>query len=109
MVALDQESAVLHQKGLVKMLLSTPKTLMDELGPLIGVIKLYVMVSFPISFKSLTNITGQCFRIRVFLTRLRFGIACMSSLLVVTQFYETLCPAASSIKPEHFMKNEPLS
>lgn len=55
MVALDQKSAVLHQKGLVKMLLSTPKTLMDELGPLIGVIKLYVLWPPPRLSISLTT------------------------------------------------------
>lgn len=41
MVALDRASAIAHQKGLIKMLLLTPKPVRDGIGPLLGVIKLY--------------------------------------------------------------------
>lgn len=42
MVALDRDSAVAHQAGLLKMLIRTPKSFRTEIGPLIGIIKLYV-------------------------------------------------------------------
>ncbi|KAL2857214.1 hypothetical protein BJY01DRAFT_261910 [Aspergillus pseudoustus] len=45
MVALDRDSAVTHQKGLVKMLLQTPKSFRAEIGPLIAIVKL-AMISF---------------------------------------------------------------
>ncbi|CEL04015.1 hypothetical protein ASPCAL05149 [Aspergillus calidoustus] len=45
MVALDRESAVAHQKGLVKMLLATPKSFRADIGPLIAIVKL-AMLSF---------------------------------------------------------------
>ncbi|KAJ5147279.1 hypothetical protein N7526_000631 [Penicillium atrosanguineum] len=41
--ALDRASAIAHQKGLIKMLLSTPKQLRDEIGPLLGLIKLVML------------------------------------------------------------------
>lgn len=44
MVALDRDSAVTHQRGLVKMLLRTPKSFRTEIGPLIGIVKLYVAI-----------------------------------------------------------------
>ncbi|PCG97463.1 Hypothetical protein PENO1_063250 [Penicillium occitanis (nom. inval.)] len=45
MVALDRDSAITHQTGLLKMLLRTPKSFRTEIGPLIGIIKL-AMLSF---------------------------------------------------------------
>jgi hypothetical protein len=44
MVALDRDSAITHQTGLLKMLLRTPKSFRTEIGPLIGIIKLYVAI-----------------------------------------------------------------
>jgi hypothetical protein len=44
MVSLDRGSAVAHQKGLVKMLLAAPKTFRDHIGPLIAIIKMYVII-----------------------------------------------------------------
>lgn len=44
MVALDRDSAVAHQKGLIKMLIRTPKAVRTEMEPLLGIIKLYVAV-----------------------------------------------------------------
>ncbi|OJK01983.1 hypothetical protein ASPACDRAFT_58368 [Aspergillus aculeatus ATCC 16872] len=49
MVALDIDSAVAHQKGLTMMLLSLPTEKRDELGPLLGVIKL-ALLSFSCIF-----------------------------------------------------------
>ncbi|KAL4994477.1 hypothetical protein BDV10DRAFT_203805 [Aspergillus recurvatus] len=45
MVALDRESAVVHQKGLVKMLLATPRSFRAGIGPLIAIVKV-TMLSF---------------------------------------------------------------
>ncbi|OJJ67026.1 hypothetical protein ASPBRDRAFT_200631 [Aspergillus brasiliensis CBS 101740] len=45
MVALDQDSAVTHQRGLVKMLLATPKSVRNDIGPLIAIVKI-AMLSF---------------------------------------------------------------
>ncbi|RAK75875.1 uncharacterized protein BO72DRAFT_512662, partial [Aspergillus fijiensis CBS 313.89] len=49
MVALDIDSAVAHQKGLTLMLFSLPMARRDELGPLLGVIKL-ALLSFSCIF-----------------------------------------------------------
>ncbi|KAL3487510.1 hypothetical protein BJX62DRAFT_228021 [Aspergillus germanicus] len=45
MVALDRDSAVAHQKGLVKMLLATPTSFRADIGPLIAIVK-WAMLSF---------------------------------------------------------------
>ncbi|KAL3440914.1 hypothetical protein BJX65DRAFT_314311 [Aspergillus insuetus] len=45
MVALDRDSAFAHQKGLVKMLLATPKSFRADIGPLIAIVK-WAMLSF---------------------------------------------------------------
>ncbi|KAJ0417254.1 hypothetical protein BJY00DRAFT_303536 [Aspergillus carlsbadensis] len=45
MVALDRDSAVAHQKGLVKMLHATPKSFRAGIGPLIAIVK-WAMISF---------------------------------------------------------------
>ncbi|GKZ66249.1 hypothetical protein AnigIFM50267_011097 [Aspergillus niger] len=45
MVALDHDSAVAHQRGLVKMLLATPKSFRNNIGPLIAIVKI-AMLSF---------------------------------------------------------------
>ncbi|GKZ26279.1 hypothetical protein AbraIFM66951_003614 [Aspergillus brasiliensis] len=45
MVALDQDSAITHQRGLVKMLLATPKSVRNDIGPLIAIVKI-AMLSF---------------------------------------------------------------
>ncbi|GAQ46164.1 hypothetical protein AtubIFM55763_009758 [Aspergillus tubingensis] len=45
MLALDRDSAVAHQKGLVKMLLATPQSFRADIGPLIAIVKI-AMLSF---------------------------------------------------------------
>ncbi|KGO45019.1 hypothetical protein PEX1_050500 [Penicillium expansum] len=45
MVTLDRDSAVAHQKGLVKMLLATPQSFRADIGPLIAIVKV-AMLSF---------------------------------------------------------------
>ncbi|KAL5047903.1 hypothetical protein BDW71DRAFT_205863 [Aspergillus fruticulosus] len=45
MVAFDRDSAAVHQKGLVKMLLATPQSFRAEIGPLIAIVKI-AMLSF---------------------------------------------------------------
>ncbi|KAL2816538.1 hypothetical protein BJX63DRAFT_138661 [Aspergillus granulosus] len=45
MIALDRDSAAAHQKGLVKMLLVTPKSFRADIGPLIAIVKV-AMISF---------------------------------------------------------------
>jgi hypothetical protein len=44
MVALDRDSAAAHQKGLVKMLFITPQSLRADIGPLIAIVKVYVVI-----------------------------------------------------------------
>lgn len=44
MLALDRDSAVAHQKGLVKMLLATPQSFRADIGPLIAIVKMYVAI-----------------------------------------------------------------
>jgi hypothetical protein len=46
MLALDRDSAVAHQKGLVKMLLATPQSFRADIGPLIAIVKMYVAITF---------------------------------------------------------------
>lgn len=44
MLALDRDSAVAHQKGLVKMLLATPQSFRADIAPLIGIVKMCVAI-----------------------------------------------------------------
>jgi hypothetical protein len=65
MVALDRETAVAHQNGLVKMLLATPKSFRANIGPLIAIIKMYVAiiickVDWPIANISSTMLSFSC-------------------------------------------------
>ncbi|KAL3471510.1 hypothetical protein BJX99DRAFT_23619 [Aspergillus californicus] len=45
MVALDRDSAAVHQKGLVKMLLATPQSFRADIRPLVAIVKV-AMLSF---------------------------------------------------------------
>lgn len=44
MVALDRDSAVAHQQGLVKMLLASPPSFRVGVEPLIAIVKVYVAI-----------------------------------------------------------------
>jgi hypothetical protein len=89
MVSLDRGSAAAHQKGLVKMLLAAPKNFRDDIGPLIAIIKMYVII---IKFRADRFINH--------ISRVMISFACIFDMLPIWD-----CLYSESIRPNTLIRN----
>lgn len=86
MVALDQDSAVAHQRGLVNMLLATPKSFRNNIGPLIAIVKMYVAITRTLWL--VTKISVLCCHLPVSTTCNLFGTVCTLNLFAPRACFE---------------------